>query len=74
VLLMCMLTYLHDYCYSVMILYCCNVLSWNQSVEENKEIIRIRNQAHNLTWYQSLGCDKLVEVQQQVHTNPRKLD
>jgi hypothetical protein len=40
----------------------------------NKEIIRIRNQAYNLTWYQSLGCDKLVELQQQVHTDPSKLD
>jgi hypothetical protein len=39
-----------------------------------KEIICIRNQAQNLTWYQSLGCVKLVEVQQQVHTNQSKLD
>jgi hypothetical protein len=46
--LMCMLMYPHGYCYSVMILYCRNVLSWNQSVEEFNEIIYIRNQAHNL--------------------------
>jgi hypothetical protein len=38
VLLMCMLTYLHSYLYLVMIWYCLNVLSWNQSVEQNKRI------------------------------------
>lgn len=32
-----------------MIIYCWNVLSWNQSVEEFKEIIRLRNEAQNLT-------------------------
>ena len=35
-----------------------------------KELIHIRNQAHNLTWYQSLGRVKHVEVQQQVHIDP----
>jgi hypothetical protein len=30
-----------------------------------KEVLTVLNQAQNLTWYQSLGCDKLVEVQQQ---------
>jgi hypothetical protein len=35
-----------------------------------KELIHIRNQAHNLTWYQILGCVKRVEVQQHVHIDP----
>jgi hypothetical protein len=39
-----------------------------------KELIRIRNQAHNLTWYQSIGCVKRVEVQQKVHRDPSDLD
>jgi hypothetical protein len=39
-----------------------------------KELICIRNQADNLTWYQSLGCVKCVEVQQKVHTDPIYLD